>query len=333
MPQNLDISAMPSLTSSEEYAHDESQGQGGAALASGPQQIISPNSERKASDAVDLLLQAAFMNREAGSTASEAPTSAPSSAPSSPPKETKKDVISMPPGGLSDNPETPQRYARQSSQSSIARASPKRKSSFGSDCPTPKRQSSFGSQQEHSPDTRANRKNIRDIETAHSTDAAMLLIGSHSSEGDQACASGGPAVMPPYTPPIPPKTKKTRMGTIKRGDARNVPPDPPTDPAVFDSAARPSKSHSDGEEDGSSRGSPGSNGDSSDNQEDANTDGVFRDRAATPPGKGISSVLTPVSSRIAGLRKLHVNDSTDGGAVTGEAIGMDLQDEINTAKN
>ena len=139
--------------------------------------------------------------------------------------------------------------------------------------------------------------------------------------------------MPPYTPPIPPKTKKTRMGTIKRGDARNVPPDPPTDPAVFDSAARPSKSHSDGEEDGSSRGSPGSNGDSSDNQEDANTDGVFRDRAATPPGKGISSVLTPVSSRIAGLRKLHVNDSTDGGAVTGEAIGMDLQDEISTAKN
>ena len=332
MPQNLDISAMPSLTSSEEYAHDESQGQGGAALASGVQQVISPNSERKASNAVDLLLQAAFMNREAGSTASEAPTSAPSSAPSSPPKETKKDVISMPPGGLSDNPETPQRYARQSSQSSIARASPKRKSSFGSDCPTPKRQSSFGSQQEHSPDTRANR-NIRDIETAHSTDAAMLLIGSHSSEGDQACASGGPAVMPPYTPPIPPKSKKTRMGTIKRGDARNVPPDPPTDPAVFDSAARPSKSHSDGEEDGSSRGSPGSNGDSSDNQEDANTDGVFRDRAATPPGKGISSVLTPVSSRIAGLRKLHVNDSTDGGAVTGEAIGMDLQDEINTAKN
>ena len=236
---------------------------------------------------------------------------------------------------MSDQPETPQRYARQSSNSSIARASPKRKNSFGSDCPTPKRQSSFGSQDAamHSPDARANqRKNIRDIETATSTDAAMLLVGSHSSEADQDSAAGGPTVMPPYTPPIPPKTKKTRMGTVGRSGARNVPPNPPTDPNAFDSASRPSKSLSDGSEDGSSQGSPGSNGDSSDNQEDSNTAGVFRDRAATPPGRAPSDVLTPVSSRIVGLRQLHVNDSTDGGVVTGESIGMDLEGEVKVTK-
>ena len=74
------------------------------------------------------------------------------------------------------------------------------------------------------------------------------------------------------------------------------------------------------------------NGDSSDNQEDSNTAGVFRDRAATPPGRAPSDVLTPVSSRIVGLRQLHVNDSTDGGVVTGESIGMDLEGEVKVTK-
>lgn len=322
-----DISAMPSLTSSEEVYESHAgaapaTSADASAGAKSVSDVISPNSERKVGNAVDLLLAASALTDLTGSTGAKPPAS--------PPKQGKKDVI-----GMSDQPETPQRYARQSSNSSIARASPKRKNSFGSDCPTPKRQSSFGSQDAamHSPDARANqRKNIRDIETATSTDAAMLLVGSHSSEADQDSAVGGPTVMPPYTPPIPPKTKKTRMGTVGRSGARNVPPNPPTDPNAFDSASRPSKSLSDGSEDGSSQGSPGSNGDSSDNQEDSNTAGVFRDRAATPPGRAPSDVLTPVSSRIVGLRQLHVNDSTDGGVVTGESIGMDLEGEVKVTK-
>jgi len=159
-------------------------------------------------------------------------------------------------------------------------------------------------------------------------------------KGDQDLsrpALGGASGLPPFTPPIPPKLKKTRIGSVKKGgsassspflnnfngsgSAKQTPPRPPSVVDEIDSSARPSKTHADSDaDDASSAGSAPSNGDGSDNQDhtDAHDQDVFRDRAATPPGRTSGEALTPASSRQ--FRKLAVNDSS-----AGESIGMDVE--------
>ena len=326
-----DITAMPSLTSSEEvspFDTEKKEGSGSTAVGkqtkSGPSNshsqmptdMMSPDTERRAEVAMDTLLLAA-------SALTELNASVPNPNPSTP-SRSKKEVIKIPSGVLPDRPETPQR---------LLRGSPKRKSSFGSDCPTPKRQPSSESPEGtgSSPDGRSNRrKNSRDVISSSTMNEGMPVVG----KGDQDLsrpALGGANGLPPFTPPIPPKLKKTRIGSVKKGDrassspflnfnrsgsAKQTPPRPPSGVDQIDSSARPSKTHADSDaDDASSAGSAPSNGDGSTNAHDQD---VFRDRAATPPGRTSGEALTPASSRQ--FRKLAVNDSS-----AGESIGMDVE--------
>jgi len=337
---------MPLLASSEEIPNGDERFRTGVGHAD----VISPDTERKAGTVVSALLLAASALTELNSMPP---------APSAVKSNVSKDVI--------ESTHTPQRATKISTIRSPAVAkSPKRKS--GSDelgIPTPKRQSSVNSTRDvvPSPDhAQPGRKNSRDkiLLVDSGSDAGEGKDGNAKDQVEAGTAGTSKEHHHPFTPPIPPKLKKKRMGSVNKSNRKDKSWNPfPTinegsnsigrqgegkagnenqtrlrrlaELSAIDSTARPTDMEVDSDaEDAASTNSSGHNGGDSDEVEMSNesegkkTSAAF---SATPAARENGNILTPVSSRIVGLRKLDVNDDVN---VRGD-IGIELEGQVNAS--
>ena len=217
-------------------------------------QVISPDTEKKAGNVVSTLLMAASALTELHGTP-----------PSTPSMDARKQVIALPSRAEAKRPRsrTPQRIGGliQHHNSPMVNCSPKRKSSFESDCPTPKRQSSFDSSCSAGGGSMAGSVEGTSVVLLRGTASISLRDGpvgqvfsdayssSYGEKPHRLAPNGSPPSaggkgLPPinsfssglYTPPTDPrKLKRGRLGSAKKSSSgrppspfRHMPPKPPT---------------------------------------------------------------------------------------------------------